>query len=82
MMIIGYGNFTHGADDRGDILLVVCAKRHERDHQLDEVICEPLLVVPTKQMTPFAPSPSGPTRCPFWENDGRMSGCRALEVYH
>jgi oligopeptide transport system ATP-binding protein len=40
------------------------------------------LVVPTKQMTPFAPSPSGPTRCPFWENDGRMSGCRALEVYH
>jgi hypothetical protein len=43
---------------------------------------EGYLVVPTKQMTPFAPSPSGPTRCPFWENDGRMSGCRALEVYH
>jgi hypothetical protein len=43
MMIVGYGNFTHGADDRGDMLLVVRAKRHERDQQLDEVICEPLL---------------------------------------
>jgi hypothetical protein len=41
MMIVGYGNFTHGADDRGDMLLVVRAKRHERDHKLDEVICEP-----------------------------------------
>jgi hypothetical protein len=43
MMIVGYGNFTRGADDRGDMLLVVCAKRHERNHKLDEVICEPLL---------------------------------------
>jgi hypothetical protein len=37
MMIVGYGNFTRGADDRGDMLLVARAKRHERDHKLDEV---------------------------------------------
>jgi hypothetical protein len=53
MMIVGYGNFTHGADDRGDMLLVVRAKRHERDHKLDEVICEPLLGRASVQVMSF-----------------------------
>jgi hypothetical protein len=53
MMIVGYGNSTHGADDRGDMLLVVRAKRHERDHKLDEVICEPLLGRASVQVMSF-----------------------------
>jgi hypothetical protein len=41
-----------------------------------------MLVVPTKQMIPFALSPSGPLGARFCENDEQMSGCGALEVYH
>jgi hypothetical protein len=53
MMIVGYGNFTHGADDRGDMLFVVRAKPHERDHKIDEVICEPLLGRASVQLMSF-----------------------------
>jgi hypothetical protein len=53
MMIVGYGNLTHGPDDRGDMLLVVRAKRHELDHKLDEVICEPLLGRASVQLMSF-----------------------------
>jgi YVTN family beta-propeller protein len=40
------------------------------------------LVVPTKQMTPFALSASGPLCARFCENDEQINGCGALEVYH
>ena len=42
----------------------------------------PHLVVPTKQMTPFALlCPPALDAC-FCENNEQVSGCRALEAYH
>jgi hypothetical protein len=41
-----------------------------------------LLVVPTKQMTPFALLCPPALDARFCENNEQVSGCRALEAYH
>src|SRR5262252_10728147 len=84
-----FGSVARGdATDRSDVDVVVrlIPERSECGFayfgQLDALTqrLQEILVVPTKQMTPFAPPPSRPLDARYREDNGQMSGSRALEV--
>jgi hypothetical protein len=77
MMIVGYGNLRMALTTAGICCSSSRAKRYERDYELDEVICEPLLGRASVQLMSFpmlhgchgpivsnAPTPDLPTLAP------------------